>query len=203
MDILRITARWSGFLGAPGYSNFHFSNDAGFWDGGVLGDPNQVAVDAAVERTRRAFAQLDDQLPSGVSITFGSEAEVLDSDSGEILGAVPVDSAGISGGGGDGGYSAASGAVVNWRTNDYRFGRRIRGRTFIVPLSGTAYEGDGTLTPIARNAIRDFGSEMVTGQGSAQFGVWSRPRNGAGGVFATAVSSSVPDMAAVLRSRRD
>jgi len=92
---------------------------------------------------------------------------------------------------------------VNWRTNDYRFGRRIRGRTFMVPLNSNAYEGDGTLSTAARGDLQTFADTMVSGTGGAEFGVWSRPRNGAGGVFATVTSGTVPDMAAVLRSRRD
>lgn len=203
MDILRITARWSGFTGAPGYSSFHFNTDGGFWDGGLLGDAAQQAADGAAARVTEAFSDLSSLLPQGVRIDIESEAQILDSDTGEIIGFAEVPPGATSGGSGGGGWSAASGAVVNWRTNDYRFGRRIRGRTFLVPLNGSSYEGDGTLSNTARLAIANFGSEMVEGEGSAGFGVWSRPRNGVGGVFASVVSYNNPDMAAVLRSRRD
>lgn len=203
MEILRITARWTGFTGAPGYSVFHFSNDAGFWDGGLIGDANQEAVDAASSKVSTAFTMIRSQLPDIVTITQEPEAEIIDSDTGEILGSAETGGSSQQGSGSSGGYSAASGAVVNWRTNDYRFGRRIRGRTFIVPLDGGAYEDDGTLSSSARDSLVSFGNRLRESDGGPQLGVWSRPRNGAGGVFATVTASNVPDMAAVLRSRRD
>lgn len=203
MDIIRITARWTGFPGAPGYSNFHFSTNAGFFDGGLLGDEAEAAAQSAANRVRNAFIGINSLTPSAVSIKFEAEAPVIDSDSGEILGAIPISLEDLTPSGNSDGFSGATGAVVNWRTNDYRFGRRIRGRTFIVPLAGTQYESDGTLNSSALSTLRGFGSDIVSGGDDPQFGVWSRPRNGAGGVFASVVSSSVPDLAAVLRSRRD
>lgn len=203
MEILRVTVRWSGFAGAPGYSAFHFSSDAGFWDGGLLGDEAQAAADTAADRVANAFDTVGSHIPSEVSLAVESEVEIIDAETGEILGMVDVDAEVPSQPRGEGGYSAVSGAVVNWRTNQYRAGRRIRGRTFIVPLAGGAYQSDGTLTSAPLNTLRTFASEMVGSAGGPEFGVWSRPRAGAGGVFAPVVSGNVPDMAAVLRSRRD
>lgn len=203
MDILRITARWSGFTGAPGYSAFHFSSDAGFWDGGVLTPDAESAAGTAATRVHDAFVFANKVLPSPVVVNIEAEAEILNSDTGEILGVVPVADPGGVAMLGDGGWSAASGAVVNWRTNDYRFGRRIRGRTFLVPLAGSAYQSDGTLLGETVSDLERFAGELVGSAGGPEFGVWSRPRGGSGGVFATVVTSNIPDMAAVLRSRRD
>ncbi len=43
-------------------------------------------------------------------------------------------------------YAAAAGACINWRTNTVHRGRRIKGRTFLVPLRGAAFEDNGTLS---------------------------------------------------------
>lgn len=193
MDMLRITARWAGFNGAPGYSNFFFAGG-----GGLIGDQDQVA-----NRVRGAFAMVVGNLPTGVSVSIEQEAAIIDSDTGQVQEYRPVDALQPVTGTGTGGYSAASGGVINWRTSDLRFGRRIRGRTFIVPMSGSSYEQNGTLTTSAIESLRAFGNQLVTWDFDSEFGVWSRPRGGTGGVFATAESFSVPDMAAVLRSRRD
>lgn len=193
MDILRITARWTGFTGAPGYSNFFFAGG-----GGLISDAQQVA-----NRVISAFSDLSSILPEDVRITLEPEAAVIDSDTGVATSFEQIDTAADAEGIAPGSYSAASGAVVNWRTNDVRFGRRIRGRTFIVPLSSIAYADDGTLGNSALGALRNFADTMIGGDLDSEFGVWSRPRDGGGGVFATATSYSVPDMAAVLRSRRD
>lgn len=193
MEMIRITAQWTGFVGAPGYSNFYFARG-----GGIIGDERQVAV-----RTYNALINLQDVLPTDVTLSIASEAAIIDSDTGEAIDFLPLDVDDTFSGQGTGGYSGASGAVVNWRTGDVRFGRRIRGRTFLVPLAGSCYDGDGSLTTTALTDIRDFAAAMVGGDLDSELGVWSRPRNGSGGVFATVTGYSVPDLAAVLRSRRD
>lgn len=203
MQIMRCTVRWAGFPGAPGYSNFHFTIDGGFWDGGLLGDESVIAATTAYGRVAEAFKSIQAEVPEIVGWTLEPEAIVLDSDTGETLGAIPRDTVAMNQPGGGANYAGPVGAVVNWNTADYRFGRRIRGRTFLVPLHNGAYEADGTLNSRALSALRGFASEMVGDAGGPEFGVWSRPRGGSGGVFATVTNGSVPDMAAVLRSRRD
>lgn len=203
MDILRITAVWSGFSGGPGYSNFHFTTDGGFWDGGLIGNEAEQAAQAAADRVGAAFTQLSSYLPGSARVDIETEAAILDSDSGEILGSVDVDTPGASATGSANVYAGPAGAIVNWRTADYRNGRRIRGRTFLVPLAIEAYQDDGTLSSPGRLAVQNFGDEMFNGSGGPELGVWSRPINGAGGVFATVTGFNVPDMVAVLRSRRD
>lgn len=203
MDIMRVTARWTGFSGAPGYSNFFFTLDAGFIDGGFMGDAAVSAATTAASRVADAFDAIDSLLPAAVRIGQDPEVAVIDSDTGEITGLIAREPVTAVTGSASGSYSAASGAVVNWLTADYRGGRRIRGRTFMVPLAGSAYESDGTLSSGARNLLTTFGNSIIGDAGGPEFGVWSRPVGGSGGVFATATSASVPDMAAVLRSRRD
>lgn len=193
MDMLKVTARWTGFLGAPGYSNFFFAGG-----GGLITDAQQVA-----DRVSDAFSYIGAILPGGVSVEIIPEVQRIEAETGNLIEYHEIDEVDGTQGSGTGGFSAASGAVVTWLTNDVRFNRRIRGRTFIVPLEGDAYEGDGTLGNVALGNLRAFADALVGGDFDSEFGVWSRPRNGSGGVFATAVGSRVPDMAAVLRSRRD
>lgn len=203
MNILRITARWTGFPGAPGYSNFHFSSNAGFWDGGLIGDEAQAAADSAASRVKDAFSEIAASLPDPFRIEIEGEAELIDSDTGEILNAIEVSETPVSGRATNDNYAGPVGAVVNWRTADYRFGRRIRGRTFLVPLTAGQLDSDGTLGQAGLVNCRSFASTLLADGADPQLGVWSRPRDGAGGVFATVTGYTVPDMAAVLRSRRD
>lgn len=193
MDMLRITARWTGFTGSPGYSNFFFAGG-----GGLISDAQQVS-----DRVATAFEALASVLPTNVAVTTEAEAAVIDSDTGELTGFQPVDQERVPALGGGTSYSGASGAVVNWRTDDVRFGRRIMGRTFIVPIRADAYDDEGTLSTAALDDLRTFADTLTSWDFDSEFGVWSRPRGGSGGVFATATSYNVPDKAAVLRSRRD
>lgn len=203
MEILRVVARWTGFSGAPGYSSFHFAADAGFWDGGIIGDDAEVAANRVAQAVVRGFGSAASYLPTQVNVNIEPQVELINSDSGEILGAIDLGSFDTVSGRSEGGYSSASGAVVNWRTNDYRAGRRIRGRTFLVPISAAAYQDDGTLISDALDDFRLFAERIVDEAGASELGVWSRPQNGAGGVFATVTNGTVPDKVAVLRSRRD
>lgn len=193
MDMIKVTAKWSNFQGAPGYSTFYFAGG-----GGLITDSQQVTT-----RVVDAFAAIQNVLPLGVGVEVQDEVELVDSDTGMLTGYETVDGGDRMIGTGTGTWSAASGAVVNWGTNDVRFGRRIRGRTFIVPIAGASYDSGGTLASGAITKLQAFGDALTGVDFDSEFGVWSRPRSGTGGVFASVTSYRIPDMAAVLRSRRD
>lgn len=197
MDIYRVTARWTGFTGAPGYSAFHFAS--GFLDGGLLGDEAELLAN----RVADAFEALAPSLPSNVRINIDPEVPIIDSDTGMIQSFNTIEPPSQISGDGTGGYAGPTGAVVTWRTDDVRGGRRIRGRTFLVPLTSQRYENDGTLTISALNDLRAFADAMIGNALEGDFGVWSRPVGGSGGVFASVTNATIPDMAAVLRTRRD
>nr|CRY95060.1 hypothetical protein [uncultured prokaryote] len=193
MDIFRVLLRWQGFSGGPGYSAFYFAGG-----GGLISDAQQVA-----DRVGNAVESLQPILPGSVQLQVETEVQVLNSDTGEVQDYRIIDPPGPRSGSGTGSYSGASGGVINWRTDDLRNGRRIRGRTFIVPLAGSAYDAQGTLSTAAITALQDFASDVAGVDFDSELGVWSRPVGGSGGVFATVTGFNVPDMAAILRSRRD
>lgn len=193
MDMIRITARWTGFPGGPGYSNFFFAGG-----GGLISDVGQVA-----DRVMSAFSEITTWLASGTRIELEPEAAIVDSDTGVVSDFAQVDNDTAVVAGGNANYAGPTGAVVNWRTNDLRNGRRIRGRTFLVPLTGATFDVDGTLNGGALEDINAFADTLRGVDLDSELGVWSRPVGGSGGVFATVTNHNVPDMAAVLRSRRD
>lgn len=193
MAVYRITAQWSGFPGAPGYSNFHF----GEFTGGI-------DVDQARNRVGDFFDALVADLPAGVSISVSPTVEVYDEASGVLQdyleGEDSIDVEATSAGPR---YAGPVGAVVNWITSTVANGRRIRGRTFLVPLATSAYDNDGTLDSESLGRIRTAASALIGDDFNSQFSVWSRPQNGGAGVLAPVTSARVPDLVAVLRSRRD
>jgi hypothetical protein len=201
--IIRIKTRWSGFTGAPGFTVMHFRD----FSTGEAGDPTQATAQAAADRVFSFFNPLKAQLPSVVRLTIEPDAELLEETTGELLDVMSVTQSGTLNGAASttAGYSAASGAVVNWRTNVVRNGRRIRGRTFLVPLTSTAYDTAGTLSSLAIPDIQAGINAITNTSGSPDLGVWARPSapGAADGNWAVVSSGSVPDMAAVLRSRRD
>lgn len=193
MPISRVTAQWSGFPGAPGYSNFHFQSSTTTPD-----------VTEARGLVHEFFETLKSRLPSSVRITVSPTIEILDDATGSLVSYAddPTELGDIIGTS-TGSYAGPTGAVINWLTNTVVAGRRLRGRTFIVPLSTVSYEGDGTLTPATLTAL-NAAATVLSGAGfESGFGILSRPAGGGSISFGEVVTHRVPDLAAVLRSRRD
>jgi hypothetical protein len=200
--IARVKLKWTGFNGAPGFSVFHFADfnlqDAAAW---TNADADLAAdrIEAWADGIRRVCA-------APVRLKVESDVEIIERETGQLA---TVVSAGIRAEMANpvttGNYSGPTGAVINWRTAGVRNGRRVRGRTFVVPCYSAAYEANGSLTPEARLQLEGSSQELINAAGTPDIGVYARP-TGPGatdGVWYVATSMSVPDMAAVLRSRRD
>ena len=203
-NMLKVTARWDGFVGAPGYSNFYFvdSNPSASFDAGAA---------AAATSVEAFFTAVKHLFPPALNVTVQSDVPVVNDATGEI---VDFTSAGtrtaIQGTHVAGAYSAASGAVITWRSVGVRNGRRVRGRTFLVPLANTAYESNGSLVAGAITSMGNAtGAILNPATGTSSLGIWARPvkdANGATtapGAWFDVANATVPDRVAVLRSRRD
>lgn len=193
MPILRVTAEWTGFSGAPGYSNFHFIGDGGGYD-----------LAGARSVVHGFFDAMSNSLPNSVEVSINQQGEILDTLTGELTGYLDDDTLlePVSGGPNTT-YSGATGAVVNWLTGSVRAGRRVRGRTFLVPLDALSFDATGTLTNTALENVRSGAELLVDSAPVTGFCVWARPANGMAGLAAPVTGARVPDLAAVLRSRRD
>lgn len=194
MAVYRVKLRWTGFTGAPGYTNLHFDVAAGDTVAGAQSVYDQVqtfAIDIAA------------RLPSAVTLTTEAGVEVIDQATNELITIHTVTAGTNTKGQMTGGFSSATGACIVWETGEVKNGRRVRGRTFIVPLSAVAYEADGTLTASAITGLQDAASKLTAG--GFGFGVLSRPSSSGAsdGSFHTASSGRVNDKTAILRSRRD
>lgn len=202
-QLLRVKARWSGFTGAPGYTVLHFRDFA--TEGGGGSDFDAAAATGAVDRTRSFFGGLAALLPDSVTVTPEQEVDVIEDTTGELVTSLASTSGGSVEGSASGGYSAASGAVVNWRTGGIRNGRRIRGRTFIVPVASSCYNDSGVLIPTVQQTIQTAASQLAASAGTPDLFVYARP-SGPGasdGTSSAVTSATVPSMGAILRSRRD
>lgn len=206
--MIKVRAKWTGFNGGPGYSNFFFRDFA-------AGEPTDADGNSAAVRVATFFDGVKSLLPAAVKIDVPGDIEVIEETDGKLVTVLNVaPRSQISGTAAANGYSAASGAVVTWRTGGVVAGRRVRGRTFLVPTANIAFDLDGTLQQQHIVTIKAAADALISAAGSPDLGVWARPAkqriNKAGevipardGVWYVATSTSVPDMAAVLRSRRD
>jgi hypothetical protein len=201
--ILRAKIRWSGFTGGPGFSVFHFRDFAT----GTGEDPTQATADAANTKLNTFITAILPQLPNVVNLQVHSEMELIEWTNGNLIDVLNVTPA--NGRNGTAGatvvYSAAVGAVINYRTNGIRNNRRVRGRTFLVPLASSAYALDGSLASANHTAIQNAANALITTETAADLGVWARPTapGASDGAWYVASTANVPDMTAVLRSRRN
>lgn len=198
--MIRVKALWSGFQGAPGLTVFHFSKfDVG---AGFVTADSQSAVD----RVRSFFFGCTASLPAGVSVQVQGDAEIIEGTDNSLVEIHATTQPAVVNGTATGtSYASPVGAVVNWRTNEIRKGRRIRGRSFLVPLAGSAFESNGTLSASTLTNVSSSANTLRTAAGSTQLGVYARPttKDATDGLWAQVTAHSVPDMGAVLRSRRD
>lgn len=197
-EILKFTAQWSGFAGAPGYSNF-FARD---FSGGA---PDQAMADGFLTKLDTWLDAWAGFLPVNVSVLVNAQVEVIEETTGALEGFFNVTPDFSRSGSSTDNWSAASGACVNWYTPLVRNGRRLRGRTFMVPLYGAAYQSDGTLNNTMLGTLRTATNTFISQTGAGDMGVWGRPTapGASDGVWAACSSMTINDKVAVLRSRRD
>lgn len=184
--IHRLVVTWNGIAGMPGYTNFYFNS---------TGTPDVSVVTAF-------FDALKSSVPTGLSWTVPSSGDSFNDATGALLG-------GWSGSGGgtvtstavDVDWAGGTGAVINWLTDTVVGNRRLRGRTFIVPIITANYD-NGSLTSSFQTGLQDAALEFLDNSDPEPV-VWHRPVGGSGGVSADITDAQVPDLAAVLRSRRD
>lgn len=194
VNIVKVQAVWTGFQGAPGYSNWY----------GEAGSDAAASAGALSTRMRAFFEAIKAFIPSGVDVKVQRTYQVIEASNGVLQseGLLASDPAVVLGTGA-GVYSAAAGAALNWETGVFNAnGRRIRGRTFLVPLSQSSMENDGTLSAGLITGVVAAATAALGGTGS--LGVWTRPADGgSGGGFTVATSAFLRDKSAILRSRRD
>jgi hypothetical protein len=196
--LAKCTINWTGFIGAPGFTNLYFRN-------ATPGIIDQAVVDNAVSKVEALVTNMQTRLPASVTVQTDATIEVIEDSDGKLQGFMNATVAAAKVGTGTGNYSAASGAVFNWYTGTVRNGRRIRGRSFFVPLAGSALGTDGTIDTTQLAAMRSFVPSVHAASGASRLVVWGRP-SGIGatdGVSAEVITSTVPDKVAVLTSRRD
>lgn len=196
-SISRMRIGLTGFSGAPGVMTFYCLNP---------GTSLSVLV---------AFANdIKAEMPPTVTLSVEGHGDVINDTDGVLTGSwtasEPDSVVGIA----TGVYAAPAGASIAWLTETILDGRRIKGRTYVVPMATGQYQSDGSLDSTQLGNLRTQAAALVT-DGAGDFVVWHRPRaaraavgsrpavTARAGGHAVITGSSVADKVAVLRSRRD
>jgi hypothetical protein len=203
--MLRTTSVWSGFTGAPGYTNLYFEHQ----------DPPSATANAATDASRALFVGLSSMLPNDVTVTTSPLVEVIDDAEGELLSVITSTTTLTPVTGADSGiWAAASGIVYNWKTAGIHHGHHVKGRTFAVPMGGVTYNASGGIASTPLTSLNAAGAAYVAFPGCDPV-VWARPAYGPrpvgggprpllrAGTHFVINAFSVGSKVAVLRSRRD
>ena|SRR5215207_7816440 len=197
-EVSRLTVVWSGFTGAPGYSKFSFM---------PLADDTARNAAGAALRTFLGAAVIA-YMPNGSSLQISPMVDNVDSVSGELLGTAAMSAvpAILNSGLAATAHAAGSGFVITWGAAGVFNGRRIKGRTFVVPAVGV-YDTNGTITSAVITNVESAGATLMAAAG-ADLAVWNRQYDESthtipiAGIVTSATSCTVKDMASQLRSRR-
>jgi hypothetical protein len=189
MPFTRYTPVWTGFTGSPGYTVLNFFDEL------TTGE-----MTLAAGRVEDFFTAIAARIPDIATITYPGEATIHDN-TGVLTGALAITPPTSTNCVGLGSYAAPVGARVGWETGTISGGRRVRGRTFLVPLVSSTFDTDGTLTSANLTVILNAATAFLAGLATdgVQLAVWSQ----VGSSVSPVNSATVPDQATVLRSRRD
>lgn len=183
-DLYRVRSVWSGFPGGPGVTTMFF-----------------LDIATAIPDLRAFWDGLKAHIPTDVHIQVENAGDVINDTNGDLVSAWSTGSVAEVVGTGAGTYAAPAGGVIDWQTATIAGTRRLRGRTFIVPLSGDSWQTDGSLSSACITVMLAAASTFQAAQ-DASFVIWHRG-SGSDGSNGLVTAVKVPDMVAVLRSRRD
>jgi hypothetical protein len=200
-SVYRVRAIWTGFTGSPGYSNFSFQD--------LATDTARVAAGVGVRAFFNAMVGL---FSNTWSIQVQAEVTEYDMSTGHLLGAANMSTVptAVVGSSTPLAYAGGSGMSIQWNTSLFIAGRRLRGRTYVVPTLNI-FDTDGTLSPTALTAGGNAATALISAAG-AEFAVWHRlysappgtpGRTQIGGAIAPVDSYTLRDKASQLRSRRN
>lgn len=199
-SVYRVTAVWNGFQGAPGYTKLSFLD--------LTTDTNRNAAGAAVKAWFGAFTSY---LLNSWNVLVQPTIQEFDQQTGTLIGEAvmttpPTATLGILT---PTAFAGGSGVCVSWKTTYFFLGRRVQGRTFMVPFVGP-FDIDGTLNTSFINTANTANTTLINAT-NAELAVWAKtwniplpgqPRVQTGGIAAPVTTAVVKDMASQLRSRR-
>lgn len=180
-DLNQYRVAWTGAAGLPGVSTFY----------------NTGAVPGFLTALRAFFEAVKTSIPNTITITYPSSGNVIDDTTGQVKAAWASTAPAPTVCSATGTYQAPTGACINWNTGLFVGGRRLRGKTFLVPLANGAFGSDGKLVPANVTAFTTAANTLASS--ATGFVVYSSSKHVNGAV----TTGYAAPISAVLRSRRD
>lgn len=196
MNIGQIHVVWTGGPSSPGLTVLNVEDS---------GTGNYPAALAAV---RTFFASQVAAIPDEMSLQVQGLVNKYSAETGQLNGEVQVGAGDIPAvllGTFAGAYMHGAGCRVDWNTSAIRNGRRVSGRTYIVPFAPASFTTDGELSSASVTSIGNAGQTLLNSLSAASLPmvVWSRPSpTNPVGLGSPVIGLRVPSKGAMLRGRR-
>lgn len=183
-QLRRIPVVWTGLTGLPGVSVFY--SDFGDDPTGALGT---------------FFTAIKSLFPSPLSWSIPAAGDVIEDTTGALTGEWALGTSATVTANGDSSYQAGGGAYVIWGTGGIRNSRRVRGKTFLAPLSYNQFDSSGTLGTTTRSTLQTAAAALAA---TDLLVIWSRPipPSTSNGLSNLVTSANVPDQVTSLATRR-
>lgn len=189
----------SGYEGGPGVNVLHFS-------AGTSGTWTQEAVDGMFEELHDLYFGIKAAFPTVVSLLPDPELQEIDVESGEIIGVWTQTGWTAALAGTATALNAPRGQclTVAYQTDIWHEGKRLRGRSFIGPVSNSVVGDDGQIYTAWQALVADNYVALTSGVGP-RLAVFHRANSSThtGGYYGDVVSIRVNKRPGNLRSRRD
>lgn len=159
-----------------------------------------------VAAVKTVFSDHAALFPSGTTIDVPTIGDSIEDTTGDLDGVWSTTGGGTVTGTTVGTTVLGVGACLGWSTGGIVPGtkgpRKLRGRTFLVPLAANVWEANGTFSSSVLAQLQDFADDLIATGGLA---VWHRPQNVAGtdGNSYAVLTAKVRDKPAMLTTRRD
>lgn len=199
MGLLRGKIRWTIPGAGTAWSVLHFDTNSG-------STPVQTDADDCATKMAAWVDGWKANCPNVVQFDIQPEIEEIVETTGAMLGIWTTTTIAqkVGGASGTSGWAAAAGAVTSWSTAGVRNNRRVRGRTFIVPLSNECWDTNGTIKATELARLNTGATALRNPAGAVTLCVYARPTapGATDGEAFPVLAHRVPDMSAILRSRR-
>ena len=123
-----------------------------------------LSSETCVVAVRAFWDTVKGAMPTDVSIKVENTGDLIEDTTGELTGAWSQAPVAAVLGSSLGKYGAPCGGIVRWETSTILDGHRLRGRTFIVPMSSDFYATDGSLDVAGIAAFQTAGSDLQSAE---------------------------------------
>lgn len=146
-----------------------------------------------------------------LTATVPNGGDTIDEATGTLMGGWSGSGGGTSANTNNQTYALGTGGLFRWETGAVYGGHKVQGHTFLVPIPGNRFDGNGNLNSGQVAAMQAAANNLITAN-NGDLVIWSRPRKAgsgkhgnlparAGAAFPI-TSCQIPITPTALRSRR-